>query len=147
MPSINVSIGAAGPLINLLIGISLPRSTAMKAAGLPVPTYVHGTFLIDTGASCTCVDPYLVAPLSLVPTGSVPIQTPSTAGRPHMCNQYDASLFFPNAGAASGFFIDALPVIETELRGQGIDGLIGRDVLDRCTLIYNGTAATLCLAY
>lgn len=146
MPSLNLSIGPAGPLVTMVVGVSIPRQTAMKAAGLPVPGYVSGTFLLDTGASCTCVDPALVAPLGLVPTGSVPIQTPSTAGTLHHCNQYDVAIFLAN-GSAGGFFIDAIPVIETHLASQGIDGLIGRDILDRCTLIYNGSAKTLSLAY
>ena len=146
MPSLNISIGANGPLTTLVMGVSVPRQTAMKAAGIVAPPYVSGTFLIDTGASCTCVDPALVLPLGLVPTGSVPIMTPSTAGTPHTCNQYDVAIFIPN-GNAGGFFLDALPVIETHLASQGIDGLIGRDILDRCTLIYNGSARTLCLAY
>lgn len=118
----------------------------MKDAGQAIPAYVTGTFLLDTGASCTCIDPTLALPLGLVPTGSVPIQTPSTAGAVHTCNQYDVSIFIP-AGDVGGFFIDAIPVIETHLSSQGIDGLIGRDILNRCTIVYNGTACSLCLAY
>ena len=118
----------------------------MRKAGLPVPPYVTGNFLIDTGASCTCVDPDLVAPLSLAIIGTVAIQTPSTAGTSHACNQYDASLFIPN-GNNGGHFVDAIPLIETVLSSQGIDGLIGRDVIDRCTLVYNGTLGIVTLAY
>jgi hypothetical protein len=45
------------------------------------------------------------------------------------------------------YLINALPVVETGLSIQGIDGLLGRDVLNDCTLIYNGTAAMCTLAY
>lgn len=117
----------------------------MEKAGLPVPSFVQGTFLLDTGASGTCVDPKLVAPLSLHPSGQVAMQTPSTNGVPVYCNQYDVAVYIPHD--ATGFFIGALPILETSLASQGIDGLIGRDVIDRCTLVYNGSAGLFTLAY
>lgn len=146
MPSINIPITPAGPIVQIMLGVSIPKADAMKKAGVPVPKFVAGNFLVDTGASCTCVDPQVVAPLGLAPSGSVSIQTPSTAGNSHQCNQYDASIYIPN-GASGGHFIDAMPVLETHLSSQGIDGLIGRDILDRCTLVYNGSLGVLTLAY
>lgn len=120
----------------------------MQAAGLVVPQFVTGNFLVDTGASCTCVDPQFVASLQLIATGNVPMQTPSTAGVPVYCNQYDVSAFLPDSGSGGGgFYIGALPVIETSFAGQGIEGLIGRDIIDRCTMVYNGSAGMFTLAY
>jgi hypothetical protein len=148
MPSLNLTFGQAGPLVQVSVGVSAPHRDALLAAGRPVPPLVSGTFLIDTGASSTCLDPALVAPLNLTPTGVVPIQTPSTAGTPHPCYQYDVMLAISAARAGgTGFFIDALPVLETGLGGQGIDGLIGRDVLAEWVLIYNGPTNALTLSY
>jgi hypothetical protein len=126
----------------------MPRVNAMQAAGVQPPAYVTGTFLVDTGASCTCVDPTFVASLGLVATGNVAMQTPSTSGVPVTCNQYDVTIYIPNNGTGgSGFFINALPVIEAAFASQGIEGLIGRDIIDRCTLICNGSAGMFTLAY
>jgi len=148
MPSINVNIAADGPLLIVHIGVSVPRLAALTAAGLPVPPVAPGTFLIDTGASCTCVDPGLLAGLGLQPTGRVLISTPSTAGQPHHCEQFDVSIFIPAvAPAVSGHVVPAIPIVATHLKSQGIDGLIGRDVLKDCTLIYNGTSGMFSLAY
>lgn len=148
MPSINVSLSANGPLLSVLVGVSAPKSAAMQKAGLKVPQFVQGTFLLDTGASGTCVDPHFVQSLGLTPRGAVMIQTPSTAGNAVSCNQYDVALFIPGMNAsATGFHIGALPVIETPLAAQGIEGLIGRDVIDRCTLVYNGSAGMFTLAF
>ena len=147
MPAIHVNIAAGGPLLVAHINISMPRMHALTAAGQPLPAGATGTFLLDTGATCTCVDPGLLAPLGLQPTGRVMISTPSTAGQPHNCNQYDVSIFIPGAAAGGGHIVPALAVVETHLRSQGIDGLIGRDVLDNCTFIYNGSAKMFTLAY
>ncbi len=84
--------------------------------------------------------------LGVTPTGTTNIQTPSTNGGTHACNLYDVMIFVPNQ-SNGGHFIEALPIVETSLSSQGIDGLIGRDILNNCTLIYNGTAQMLSLAY
>jgi hypothetical protein len=147
MPCINVNIAADGPLLIAHISVSLPRLQALTAAGIQVPPPVGGTFLIDTGASCTCVDSGLISTLGLQPTGNVAISTPSTAGKPHFCDQFDISIFIPGGTPAAGHVIPAIPIVATHLRTHGIDGLIGRDVLKDCTLIYNGTAGMFTIAY
>ncbi|WP_370645712.1 aspartyl protease family protein [Ruegeria sp. Ofav3-42] len=131
-----------------MVGLSAPHSAALTRQGKTPPIPVLGTFLVDTGASGTCVDPGLVAPLGLTPTGSVDMQTPSTNGKPVSCPLYDASLIVPNGTAGTlPFVIDALPVMETTLRPQGIDGLIGRDFLSQCVLICNGPTTIMTICY
>jgi len=146
MPSINVTIGSLGPLVQVVLGLSIPKQGAYTAAGIAIPAPVQGTFLIDTGASGTCADASLIAKLGLTPTGSINIHTPSTNGKMHACNQYDAMIFIPG-NTTSGFLIEALPILETNLMSQGIEGLIGRDILDRCTLVYNGSMKVCTVAY
>ena len=147
MPTINVNIAAGGPLLIAVVNISFPRLQALTSAGIAAPGPATGTFLIDTGASCTVVDPELVKGLGLQPTGRVGISTPSTAGGIHHCDQFDVSIFIPGGPSAGGHLIPALPVVATHLRSQGIDGLIGRDVLKDCTFIYNGTAEMFSIGY
>lgn len=148
MPSINLTITPGGPHITVLIALSAPRRDALIAVGKTVPTPVLGTFLIDTGASGTAVDPQLVASLGLTPKGAVMVQTPSTNGQPVPCPTYDVMLIIPSGDAAvAPFFIEALPVMEASFKSQGIDGLLGRDVLSKCILIYNGFTGTYDLAY
>lgn len=118
----------------------------MREAGIPIPPVKIGTFLLDTGASCTCVDESLMEGLGITPTGVINIQTPSTNGGNHSCNTYDVMFFIPDSDN-QGYMINALPVVETHLKSQGIDGLIGRDVLEKCVLIYNGTANFLTISY
>ncbi|WP_442958159.1 aspartyl protease family protein [Pinisolibacter sp.] len=148
MPSITSSYGPMGFLIQVVVSLSVPHRDALLRSGRTLPAPVTGTFLIDTGASCTCVDPGLVAPLGLVPTSVANIQTPSTNGGIHACNQYDVMLVLvPRSPAHPPFSIEALPVIETLLRPQGIDGLLGRDVLDKCVLFSSGEDRIFTLSY
>jgi hypothetical protein len=147
MPNINVNIQPGGALLSVFIGVSGPRASALMAASQPVPPMASGTFLVDTGASGTCVDPELIRNLGLQATGRVAISTPSTAGSVHYCDQFDVALFIPGNAGIGGHVVIALPVITTHLRSQGIDGLLGRDVLNNCVLIYNGSASILTPAY
>ena len=62
-------------------------------------------------------------------------------------NQYDVMLIIPGPIAGFGWVIPAIPAMESALASQGIMGLIGRDVLDRAMLIYNGPAGHFSLAY
>jgi hypothetical protein len=86
-----LQIVAAGPLLTAFVGVSQLRSEALRAANEPVPTAVRVQALVDTGASCTCVDPSVLAALELDPTGNVFVHTPTTGGTPETKDQYDAA--------------------------------------------------------
>jgi hypothetical protein len=146
MSHFTLQVGLGGPILSALIAVSEARGHALKGAGQPVPSPVPVTALIDTGASCTCVDPAILAALSLTPTGSVSISTPSTGAMPHQADQFDIALLIPAPNGPPLIF-QTIPVIASELAIQGIDALIGRDILDQCLLCYNGSAKTFTLAF
>lgn len=63
-------------------------------------------------------------------------------------NQYDVMLVIPAPSADSpAWIIPAIPALESHLISQGIQGLIGRDLLDRAILVYNGPINLFSLAY
>jgi hypothetical protein len=112
MPAISLPIDALGPIIRVAVGVSQFRVDALKRANLPVPQWQVGTFLIDTGASGTCIDHALVQPLGIPPTGAVNVQTPSTGNGSHSCYQYDVLLYIPGGNlhiALWALYIRCLP--------------------------------------
>jgi len=66
-----------------------------------------------------------------------------TAGVPCFADEYDVSLFFPmlQMGPPTIF------VIEAPLEGQTISCLIGRDLLSRGMLVYNGIDSSFTLGF
>jgi len=149
VPHFTLQISPQGSLLSALIGVSGARRGALTTAGQTIPNPVPIQALIDTGASATCMDLSVLQTLSLTPTGSAPINTPTTGGNPVIADQYDVSLLVPPADTNQiPLFIANLPVICAELLlSQGFHALIGRDVLARCVFVYNGSIKLFTLAY
>jgi len=142
-------LGPEGPMVNAALGVSEARRAALQAAGQTVPDFVPIRALLDTGASCTCVDPSVIAALGLTPTGSISMITPSTGATPHQSAEYDAALAIPAAvpGQAPLLF-PTIGVVESDLfAAQGFHALIGRNVLANCIFHYNGATGLFTLAY
>jgi hypothetical protein len=131
----------------VFVAPSWPRQQALRAANLPVPSPTSGIFLVDTGASTTVVDKSLIAPLGLAPTGAAMCHTPSTGQSAIRFDQYDVMLMVPGNAPGQVWLVEALPVMECDLSAQGILGLIGRDMLNKSLLVYNGPANEFTLAY
>jgi aspartyl protease len=145
MPHLTLQFGPAGPLLDVTIGVSAPREAALKKAGQPVPAPQVVRGLIDTGASISAIDPAVLTALSLVPTGQTTILTPSTGNQAHPCNQYDVRLTLSHPDLS--FYISALAVIQSTLQQQGIQALLGRDILGHCLLTYDGKAGIFILGF
>jgi hypothetical protein len=105
--------------------------------------------LLDTGASCSCIDPSVTTGLQLERRGVAEMLTPSTGAGHHVTDEYDMSIIIPPAMRRDQpLVLQAQRVVHADLlRKQGIHALIGRDVLERCLLNYNGTAEHFTLAW
>jgi predicted aspartyl protease len=75
----------------------------------------------DTGATGTCISKELVQKLGLLPTGMVNVHTPSGVGT---MNKYMINLILNKEVKISN-----LPVMDSEIGKQGIDVLIGMDII------------------
>lgn len=136
MPSVNLQISSAGPLLTVHVGVSQARQDALKAAGLPIPAPILCRLLIDTGADGTNICRSVVSQLDLTPTSSIDVLTPSTGNSPVEMPMYDVLIQIPFGGITMTH--NAVPVICSEFSAQGIQGLLGRDLLQHGVLVYNG---------
>src|SRR5258708_10611510 len=142
MPLVDAQIAAGGCLVFVTVHVSTGRIIALTAAGQAQPFPVNGTGLVDSGASNSMIDVSVVQRLGLQPTGQTSVLT-AAGSTPSVCNQYDVSVWFPQAPT----LIKAqpvphpvhltLPVTESDFSAQGFHVLIGRDILARRVFIYN----------
>lgn len=142
-------ITPAGPLILVSIAVSQARRAALMTANQPVAQAVSANLLIDTGATCTNLDMGIITALGLQPTGTVPVHTPSTGNVPVSQQVYDVGLILPGQGAtgAQVHYVANLPIIGSNFSAQGIDGLLGRDVLKHCRMTYSGSDGLVLLSF
>ena len=146
MPHLSLPISPGGPILDCFIGVSNARAEALRRANQAVPVPIQVRALVDTGASCTGIDPSILSTLGIVSTGTTQVHTPSTtSGQPHVANQFDVSLILNHPMISRTFM--AVPVIESALLHQGIQALISRDILAFCLLTYDGQAGIFCLGF
>jgi hypothetical protein len=129
------------------IGVSQPRRHALTLGGAPVPNDVRVSAMVDTGASCTCVDPTVLLALGLSPTGTVPMLTPSTGPTPVDTEQFDVSLRIVSREPGDALVRPTIAVACSELLFQGFHVLLGRDILQSCLLTYDGLNGSFSFAY
>jgi len=136
-----------GPLINVIVGVSHPRGVFLLSQNQPVPPVQQLRGLLDTGASHTSVDPAVIVPLGLSPRRRAQIITPSTGATPHVALTYDVAVYIPTNDPALTWQAPAMEVSTLPLRNQGLDMLIGRDILSQTLLIYDGRTGTFTLSF
>ena len=122
---------SSGLLIPVLLLPSVPIAEMLTKEGKQIPEPIKLIALVDTGATRTVIRSGICSNLSLTARNRVQI---GTAGEPCFADEFDVSLFFPLLNV--GF--DTIFVLEAPLAGQNITCLIGRDLLSRGILFYNG---------
>ncbi|HVZ17519.1 MAG TPA: retropepsin-like aspartic protease [Terriglobales bacterium] len=128
---------SGGPRIQVALGPSAAEYELAELQGSPLPPPLKISALIDTGASITVINPKLAETRKLQQTGSVQL---SAAGNQGKYPVYVASLSFPGQELRS---FEIIQVVGCQLPQQPISCLIGRDVLRRWLLTYNGRSATI----
>jgi len=123
------------------IEVHLPSAIAqiLTNQGRPLPPPALGAAIVDTGATMTCVHEPILQGLGLNPIGVV--QAATATGLTQQ-NVYPARLVFP----AEGIDITFQGVAGVNLAGQMLPltppqqviALIGRNLLERWLLIWNG---------
>jgi len=145
MPHFTINISQAGPLLDVLIGVSQAKAKVLIDAGNPVPKPMLARALVDTGASCTVIDPETIKKLGLTPTGIGSTITATTGSVPHDAELYDISILIPIGSEFKGF--PSVPIMALDLAPCGIQVLIGRDLLGQGLFIYDGLSKLYTLSF
>lgn len=133
----NVTLDASGmaevgPVIPCEIRVPKARADWLVRQKAQVPQAIRGEILIDTGAATTCIDEAALKQLGLLHVAETRMSTPSGEAPAKV---YVCGVAFPGSNMPS---IDSLQVLGVDIRRQNLIGLIGRDLLSRGILVYNG---------
>ena len=125
------AITPQGPI--LAVGIALPDAVeqALRTAGRPVPAFIPGTAIVDTGATVTVVALDTVQRLGLSPLSSVEIKIAN--GQVIVCGRYLIKVVLPAPLPPVTILAVAMP----GLRANDLY-LLGRDVLSKGTFCLYG---------
>jgi predicted aspartyl protease len=129
-----------GPCLQASVSVAQSIAAQLIQQGLPVPPPITGWALIDTGASSTCIDDAAAQQLKLPVVDVVTMSSASHASS--QANVYPILIDI----AGLPIPINAPQTIGATLAAQGLLLLIGRDVLQHCTLFYNGTTGEITLS-
>lgn len=147
MPSVNLPLSNNSAIVQAFVLPSAPRLEQLTRQGLAHPQGQLVNLLVDSGASGTCIDPNFLQRLNLTPTSKVPVLTPSTNGVPVYIDSYDIQLMILHNNLVDGTQAVQTPLLPhhqslrvtgNSMAGQGIDGLLGMDVLRHCLFAING---------
>lgn len=137
-PQYNVAQNASQPISDLVRNGAIVEVQISAPQGGGAPQTVH--LMIDTGASITGIRDSVASAAGLVATDSV--QVGGVAGT-QTSAIYGAKLAIPKYNIN----FDAVQIAGFQLPGQqDIDGLLGRDLLQKMLLTYSGLDGTFNLA-
>ena len=125
-------IRSGGSVIEVLVSPSQAYISSLPEEERKAVRPLKASLLIDTGASCTMIDPRIIDQLDIRPHSVTSISTPSSAS--HQVPVYAVNIGIPGIM----FNLPDVPVVSNTLAPQQIDGLLGRDILSQCLFIYNG---------
>ena len=147
MPHFLLATSPQGAVVQAAVMVSHARGKVLTEAGesLPPPQYI--TALLDTGASISAVDPATLAALGLTATGQAEINTPSTQGVPVTSDTFDVCIAIIAGRPGDTHFISDTIQVTASILGNGVQALLGTDILNRCIFTFNGADGCFTVAW
>jgi predicted aspartyl protease len=138
MPILNLEVDVAGRLVaDLYVGVTAAEAESLGDEDRHRHAVRQVRALVDTGAGRTVIGRAVLEQLGLMPVSEVTFHSATTGRDPVNAAVYAVELSL--AGETLGTVAAELEVLGAEdLSGLGVEALLGRDVLGRGLLIYNG---------
>jgi hypothetical protein len=151
MNTLKGPIRREGAVIGVLVGLAEADCQALRSAGKPVPAPQSARALIDIGADASCASGSLLAPVwsaQVMPLRFV-FANLGPAGNFGVAAEYATTLTIvhPSSNRRADLVLRNQPVIEQALDHLEYQVIIGRDILARCLLVYDGRGHEFTLAY
>jgi hypothetical protein len=140
MPRLQNRVDDDGAIIRVRIELGREEADWCRAAGEPIPPPFPTTALIDIGASRTAVDPMILRHLGAIQTEEASVHVPGH--HPARIPIYRVRITLENQEPT--FANDVLGIVPAT---PTVAVLIGRDVLERGTLLYDGENDAFSLWY
>lgn len=141
------AVRASGLLVDVSVGVSDGRLKQLWKRTQEPPPAVFATFLIDTGADTTMVDEQIMRTLGLTAINQRQVITSESKGVARLCDVYDIGISVPNGGATP-WKIPTVAALGRPLHmNDALHGVLGRDVLDKVRLVYDGPQQVFTIDY
>ncbi len=148
MPYLSGPILTGGPVLDVIVSVPVARVALLQRHGFAVPGPVHVRALIDTGATLSAFAPRVFAALDLRSVDRIEVLTPSTRpDAPHSFERYQVALALVAEGRSCPFPETLVMSADCWLEDEGMEALIGRDILDHCFFQYLGPDRRFTLAF
>ena len=134
-----------GPLLEAEVDIPVALADYLTQEKKRIPKPIRGWILIDTGATRTAVDERTVRKLGISSVGTTDI---TTAKGEKTCGLYPCRLRFLSTAIPDVDLTRATGVNLTRqsIADKPIIALLGRDILSKCVLVYNGPGSHFSLS-
>ena len=145
MPSLTVDLeGFGSPVVEIEVGMNAAQEQLHRAYGAQIPGQIKVRTLVDTGCSRTLIEEGCLALLDLEVIGMTKLVTASSGAKsvPMKLHAVDLSLVGLSGLIAANLQVGAI----TSLKQFGVEMLLGRDVLKRGVLTYDGEKNQLTLS-
>ncbi len=138
MPILNLEVDVGGRLVvDLYVAMTVAEAESMGDEDQPRPAVRQVRALVDTGAGRTIIGRAVLEQLRLMPVSAVTLHSATTGGDPVNAAVYAVELSLD--GETLGLVAAEPEVLGAEdLSVLGAEALLGRDILGRGLLIYNG---------
>lgn len=135
-----LALSQRGPVVQVSVSVEQHIAQQLLQQGVSLPQPLNGLALIDTGATTTCIDDTAAQQLQLP---VVDVATIASASHPStQQNVYPIQIEVIGLPIT----INAPRAIGAPLAAQGLLVLIGRDLLQHCTIYYNGITGSFTLS-
>lgn len=133
MPYLSGKIELAGAIVDVLVSPSRARLALLKKHSFPIPQPIHVRALLDTGSFLSGFHPRVFDALDLQSFDQIEICTPSTpVGSSFLVARYRVNLALIAEGRVCPMPDCFVFATDSWRPGDGVEALIGMDILNQC---------------